>query len=304
MFIEKCWSPCSPMTRPSAEEVLLFVSTPQNIQSLPVHTPLPGPYEPVSLDSFPESSRSPPSIQSTALPILVNVILFGETGVGKSAVVNLLCGCSVARISTDVDGCTLASSAFALSLHSKFVCVYDTVGLGQPTGGLPAVEEAYKLVRSLSKAGGIHLLVFCLRAGRITASEKRNYDLFVNILCRRKVPVVLVFTGLEREIRMEDWWERNVSAIRQYGIHSIGHACVTTVRDEEDKYIESQRTIREVLQVVTHVAQDSPFQVEERAGKGNITTLFKRMNPFLSEKRHAELEAEDFSKEWSRGFSL
>ncbi|KIJ10293.1 hypothetical protein PAXINDRAFT_86255, partial [Paxillus involutus ATCC 200175] len=188
---------------------------------------------------------------------MTNIILFGESDVGKSSVINLIAGKEIAKVSSDVDDCTMASTAYDLTVDNKSIRIFDTVGLEEPemgvNGYLAAIEKAYQLILSLSEAGGVHLLLLCLRAGRmaITATVESNYRLFCEFLCRNKVPIALVFTGLEREARMEDWWERNRSNIMKYGIHSTGHACITTVRDDTpgqaEKYATSQRMIRELL---------------------------------------------------------
>ncbi|KIJ07949.1 hypothetical protein PAXINDRAFT_89580, partial [Paxillus involutus ATCC 200175] len=163
-----------------------------------------------------------------------NIILFGETGVGKSSVINLIAGKDVAKVSSDVDGCTMASTAYNISLRNQNIRIFDTVGLEEPqmgvNGYLAAIEKAYQLIISLSEAGGVHLLLFCMRGDRITATKQSNYRLFCEFLCNRKVPVALIVTGLERETVMEDWWSRNESNAIRYGLHNAGHACITAVR--------------------------------------------------------------------------
>jgi hypothetical protein len=131
----------------------------------------------------------------------------------------------------------------------------DTVGLGEPQLGadsyLAAIEKAYQLIQSLIEAGGLHLLLFCMRGDRMTKTKTSNYQFFYEFLCQKQVPVALVFTGLERETVMEDWWKRNKSTIENFGIHSVGHACITAVRDDTpghaEKYAESEEVTRELL---------------------------------------------------------
>ncbi|KAH0827568.1 P-loop containing nucleoside triphosphate hydrolase protein [Lanmaoa asiatica] len=180
----------------------------------------------------------------------LNIILFGETGVGKSSVINLLAGEPVAKISSDVEGCTLQSTKYTLPLSDAEVRIWDTVGLEEPTMGvngyLTAIEKAFALIRDLSNAGGVDLLLFCIRGSRITATTQGNYRLFHEVLCNKEVPIALVVTNLEREAKMEDWWGRNEEYIKKYGIHSVGHACVTGV-EEDEKYGESKDTLRNLL---------------------------------------------------------
>jgi len=219
-----------------------------------------------------------------------NIVLFGETGVGKSSVINLIAGKDVAKVSSDVDGCTMASTAYNISLRNQNIRIFDTVGLEEPqmgvNGYLAAIEKAYQLIISLSEAGGVHLLLFCMRGGRITATVQSNYRLFCEFLCNKKVPVALIFTGLERETVMEDWWKRNESNIKKYGIHSVGHACITAVRDDTpgqaEKYATSEKTIRELL--VNCALKDSAFRMDSNSwltmmGRRMMGLIVKRINP-------------------------
>lgn len=183
-------------------------------------------------------------------PEALNIVLFGETGVGKSSVINLLAGEPVAKVSSDVEGCTLQSTKYTFPLAGAPVRIWDTVGLEEPTMGingyLSAIEKAYALIRELGHAGGVDLLLFCIRGSRITATTQGNYRLFHEVLCNKEVPIALVVTNLEREVKMEDWWVRNEEYIKMYGIHSVGHACVTGV-EEDEKYGESRDTLRKLL---------------------------------------------------------
>ncbi|KAN0090967.1 hypothetical protein V8E55_004533 [Tylopilus felleus] len=90
-----------------------------------------------------------------------------------------------------------------------------------------------------------------MRGGRITTTTQSNYRMFCECLCNKKVPIALIFTGLEREVEMQDWWKRNETHIMHYGIKSDGHACITVVQDdtpgEDLKYTELQKKIRELL---------------------------------------------------------
>ncbi|KAF8836416.1 hypothetical protein BDN67DRAFT_911232, partial [Paxillus ammoniavirescens] len=219
-----------------------------------------------------------------------NIVLFGETGVGKSSVINLIARKNVAQVSSDVDGCTMASTPYDITLDNHNIRIFDTVGLEEPqmgvNGYLAAIEKAYELILSLSKAGGVHLLLFCMRGGRITATVQSNYRLFCEFLCNKKVPVALVFTGLERETVMEDWWRRNESNIKKYGIHSMGHACITAVQDDTpgqaEKYATSQNTIRELL--LSCALKDSAFRMDSHnwlamVGRRMMGLIVRRINP-------------------------
>ncbi|KAI6044683.1 P-loop containing nucleoside triphosphate hydrolase protein [Pisolithus marmoratus] len=134
----------------------------------------------------------------------INIILFGETGVGKSSVVNLIAGRPVAEVSPDVEGCTLQSKEYKFDVGKVRVSIWDTVGLEEPemgvNGYIPAIEKAWLLIKRLREAGGVDLLLFCIRGNRVTMTTQSNYRLFYEILCGQQVPIALVITHLEREV--------------------------------------------------------------------------------------------------------
>ena len=180
----------------------------------------------------------------------LNVVLFGETGSGKSAVINLLAGKVVAPISSDIDGCTKANQAYPLVLNGVSYTIWDTVGLEQPVMGdagyLYAIEQVCELIKDLSKTSGVDLLLFCHRRGRITTTTQRNYTLVYEVVCRKSVPIGIVITHLEQEKRMEDWWDQNAVIFQQRGIGIFGHACVTTL-SVDPKTQESREAIERLL---------------------------------------------------------
>jgi tRNA U34 5-carboxymethylaminomethyl modifying GTPase MnmE/TrmE len=181
----------------------------------------------------------------------LNIILFGETGVGKSSVINLIAGRPLAQTSPDVQGCTMSFKPYTFPAHGRTLHIWDTVGLEEPemgvNGYLPAIEQACELIHHLTRQGGVDLLLFCIRGNRVTATTQSNYRLFYEVLCKSSVPIALVITHLEREADMEKWWERNEESLEKYGIKAAGHACVTGLPTHR-KYEESQRNIARLLE--------------------------------------------------------
>jgi len=180
----------------------------------------------------------------------VNIILFGETGVGKSSVINLIAGQQIANVSPDVQGCTMSSKEYYFNVAERQFRIWDTVGLEEPemgvNGYLAAIEKALDLIQRLSQEGGVNLLLFCIRGNRVTATTQSNYRLFYEVLCGSAVPISLVITHLEREPDMDNWWSRNSKSLEKYGIKSAGHACVTGL-PSHSKYQDSKVAIRDLL---------------------------------------------------------
>lgn len=168
-----------------------------------------------------------------------NVILVGEAGSGKTSIINMIAGSTVAPIS-EVSG-TRSCAAYPMEIGGLDYDIYDTPGVA----GLRP-DPVTKLVDSLRD--GVSLLVFCLR-GRITEDAVAIYQ---HVSQRLKgVPVVIVITGLEHEDPMESWWTKNEAIFDGYRMSFNGHACVTTVRGKgsifASQYEESAVAVRDLI---------------------------------------------------------
>ncbi|KAG1827361.1 P-loop containing nucleoside triphosphate hydrolase protein [Suillus subaureus] len=198
------------------------------------------------------------------------IVVFGETGAGKSSLINLMAGKNVAGTSCGIEACTTHWKEYSLEFGGEFFKVFDTVGLDEPQLGIPqyfdAIENTYTLIQNLEKEGGIDLLLFCMPAGRLKVMHQRNYQLLRYFLCDKKVPIVLAITNLEREQNMESWWTRNQKIFREKKIRVDGHACITAITTIEtyptlQRNSESHDTIWDLVKNITANGQ-------KRAWKG------------------------------------
>ncbi|KAH7906221.1 P-loop containing nucleoside triphosphate hydrolase protein [Hygrophoropsis aurantiaca] len=191
----------------------------------------------------------------STIPGIPNIIIFGETGSGKSSLVNLIAGKRVAKTSSGASGCTLDAKSYLVPIGTGTSRLWDTVGLTEPSlsanGYIVAIEKAYKLICHLEHEGGITLLMFCMRGGRITAAAQNNYRLFFDIFCNKEVPIAFILTNLENEPSMEGWWEAKKKQFDRFGMHSDAHACVIANPGLDnfhmDRYLESRQRMHELL---------------------------------------------------------
>ena len=214
-----------------------------------------------------------------------NVVVFGESGAGKSSVVNLILGLDhdVARTSAGASHCTLDARPYDVTIQGRHFRLLDTVGLVEPQSSrdsdylIGSISKAYRLVRYLSDTGAINLLIFCIRAGRVAASLRGYYLLFHDFLCHKKVPTALVVTHLEHEENMEDWWLYNHSLLTEYDIHIVGHACITARREFRDRYHVSMQAVHDLL--IAHGCGVGANFTRERVSW--VTVLFQKSLDFV-----------------------
>lgn len=137
-----------------------------------------------------------------------NIVLFGQTGAGKSSVVNLIAGEERAKTSPDMERCTMHWEEYSIAFDGCNYKVFDTVGLVESRLKIEhpdAIADARTLITKLENGGGIDLLLFCVRPTRFTSTIESNYRRFcIELLRKRKIPIVLLVTALEDEKIMED----------------------------------------------------------------------------------------------------
>jgi len=168
-----------------------------------------------------------------------NIVVFGQTGVGKSSLINMLAGSAVAKAGNGAGGCTTSNRSYDISHknangHSDSYTFWDTAGLNEGQEGNVPKDALPNLLKIVTEHG-VDLAIYCIR-GRLGDITRINYDLFWGIICKKGVPIVLVVTGLEAEQDMDKWWKTNQKMVRKMGMSFHGYACVTTTKGKGDAY--------------------------------------------------------------------
>lgn len=175
-----------------------------------------------------------------------NVIVFGECGVGKSSIINLIVGSQVAKTSPDADACTTRTQQYDVTINEKKYKLWDTAGLDGGSFGLfraAITERNLKMfLRNRLKNKEPSLLIYCVRAARATRALVRHYRSVHSATSERPVPMVIVVTGLENSRGdMENWWQKNATELSSHGMEFVDHACITSIDDDPRDAILARR---------------------------------------------------------------
>jgi predicted GTPase len=176
-------------------------------------------------------------VKSLAGPL--NVLLFGETGVGKSSIVNLIVGRDVAQTSPDAETCTLQHTSHEVSLGGRRFKLWEVSSI-ESMGFFRALFLKWRLKKSykkLYKDDGVYLLLYCMRGSRAQRALIRDYKFFTDIVGTTAtvaggVPVAAVVTSLEDYPKdMDNWWTKKKDVLESLGMRFSAHACITSLPD-------------------------------------------------------------------------
>ncbi|KZP22237.1 hypothetical protein FIBSPDRAFT_1043707 [Athelia psychrophila] len=160
-----------------------------------------------------------------------NIIVFGQTGAGKSSLINMIAGNNIAQISTDgLTRCTFDSQPYDVKIdESLTVTLWDTAGLNKGSrDDNDTILRICELINRLEKSA--ILLIFCFR-DRIRDGTFENYELFRKN-CDPTVPMAVVVSGLEREPNRMEWWSRNEVAFTRARMKFNDHVCIVGTRGD------------------------------------------------------------------------
>ncbi|KAF9232589.1 hypothetical protein BU15DRAFT_67342 [Melanogaster broomeanus] len=176
------------------------------------------------------------------------VVVFGQTGVGVSSLVNLIAGTPLSAFHPDTKTCTSKSKRHEFNLpgYDTQVCLYEVPGFG---GGVRDSTLLKEICR-LEKERPIDLFMYCLR--------KKSSTVLPNIVqqIRADVPgrtMIAVVTELEKfEGDMEAWWntsleegKTNGKTLESKGMMFDAHVCVTTLPPKDTALVEALRKRRD-----------------------------------------------------------
>ena len=195
-----------------------------------------------------------------------NVIVFGESGGGKSSVINMLNGNPPLPLNDGAEGVVENHATRTKTISGQTYRVFETVSINKPGRGWlgrtrndtrAAKEQLIKIIKGLNT--GLNLLVYVMRAGEIMKTAADNYRLFHDVVCEGRVPIVVVITKLELRVDepggMDHWWIENKPAFDELDLKFEDHACITATRGkpssgeytEQDLYDRSKEKVERLI---------------------------------------------------------
>lgn len=107
---------------------------------------------------------------------VLGILVIGETGVGKSTLVNNLLGKDVAPVDSDTESVTSSVVEYSGEVNGMPVLLYDTPGLEDSRWSTD--EQHLKQIKKLLNSRAVHIIIYCIKMTetRIRASIIRTFQ--------------------------------------------------------------------------------------------------------------------------------
>lgn len=204
---------------------------------------------PQSLASSNATTRQLSFRVSTPPPLgPLNVLLFGETGVDKSSIINLIAGQNIANEERHAPYFMLKHIA-RVTLKRRHFELWE-VSSTAFMGVFRRFISKWRLrasYRKLHGNGGAPLLLYCMK-GPCAPTASRDYQDFTDIVgSTSHVSIVAVADGLESLTNMDDWWTKHKGDMERLGMQFSNHACISSLPDDPSTS-RSRETIRNLIE--------------------------------------------------------
>ncbi|EAU80922.1 hypothetical protein CC1G_03098 [Coprinopsis cinerea okayama7 len=207
-----------------------------------------------SASSPPSTAAKPKTVYTPKRPtssVVPNIVVFGETGAGKSSLINMLAGREVTEASNSATGVTPSNLEFSLTIGNQEYRIWDTAGLNEAdTGTVPAqkaLDNLQVLLKTLAESSsGVSLLIYCIGGMGYGEILRINFDLVWGIMCQARVPILILITNQEYSKPEGDsligdtWWKAHSSRLLPDGTtiapKHLQHVPVVTIRGGDNKW--------------------------------------------------------------------
>ncbi|KAG1864478.1 hypothetical protein C8R48DRAFT_601779, partial [Suillus tomentosus] len=123
--------------------------------------------------------------------------LYGESGVGKSSLIDFIMGRDAAKTSPDALACTTTHAPYDVTISGSSMIMSS--GLNECSEGtVPAVMAERNLtafLRGLNQEHGV-LLIYYVHGTRATKALQTHHKIFSAVIRDSKVPTIIVMNSL------------------------------------------------------------------------------------------------------------
>ena len=180
--------------------------------------------------------------------MILTLLIVGETGAGKSSLINKLANQDLARVSSGATLCTESWSEYRFQVNSIEVHAYDSVGFGSACTGssssLIPYEAALDMLRSFKIR--VDLVFLCTKRDKLSPITQHLYHFFNDFFFNGTVPISLIVTHRGEKRSMDDWWSQHQDQIKSYGF--AGHAFITiSHKSAADRRKQSKESVVKLL---------------------------------------------------------
>ena len=162
------------------------------------------------------------------------LLLIGTAGVGKSSLINLLAGKTIAEVNVGARSYTFNCDVYKINYGQYPIEITDAVGFdtySESNCEIQRLETLKNLIRFVKRnRRGFTCVIFVMQRDRILNGFEKYYNTIFKLLLRSLPPAVLFVNGCESDDPLNDWLSRNRADIpANYKFGEV--ICGTTVND-------------------------------------------------------------------------
>ncbi|CAF3369468.1 unnamed protein product [Rotaria socialis] len=215
-----------------------------------------------------------------------NVLVFGSSNAGKTSMINMLTHNNY-PVNNSACGCTFETVSIPPVTNGEIQYHFlDTAGLNETDKGTVKSKDAVKNIVKLLKhsKSGMNLLIYVMRIGTISQTEKDNVNMFCNVITGNMIPTICVITGCENEEPMTQWVTNNRHIFQQNGMvfmDMVGTCFASGGRFETSFKPLREDSARRVWDAITTHSAQEPVDFVKKSG-GMIAVVKRVWNAFCT----------------------
>lgn len=206
---------------------------------------------------------------------VINILVFGTTGSGKSSICKLMTKKNNIKISDSAIGCTLETTKHEVVKNNNIYAFYDTAGLNEPdTGAVKSKDAALAIMRfMLLETHGFNIVLFVKNTPRIVRDDINNFKFLKEYITKDKIPILFIKTHCDDDTDLE-WIKKNHEKLEQH-FPNIKKICVCS--DTENKKSEKFHDI--IINNINQIKLEKPYMCydDKRINQNIFKSIFNHL---------------------------